>query len=427
MASTQRTAPNPLMVSSLKESDSLEMTDYFFLFGLFLMLWWAIDPLLWGLDNIPGVKRLPSLILGMNLAFIVVGRALFSSHRKGKAFSTVVMENRFLLMFSAFIVLGSLYAKFKNGIDETFLTMGVYIWVAPIAHWYTINSRAPQKLLKAILSMYILWAVVALAIQFVMFRKAEIFHNREHLILPIVGALIYYLPWRISRFMTIAVIVLGTIAVSKITAFIVAVITLSYLLGLSVYRRVRYQKDSLNRFFALVAGILIVSLVVGGSVIAYYTLDASMPSGNSVYRLHTYKIAWDKFVASPLWGHAFTKSAVIEFDLFVVAAQTQNLPTHSDPLDILAGGGIIAAGLWLWGVFSKLIPAFFEVSVAGKSLPWRDELVHQALLLAVFCALIVCTFNPIYNVPNLATANWLAFGCLLTSTQLCKAKLASGS
>ena len=77
--------------------------------------------------------------------------------------------------------------------------------------------------------------------------------------------------------------------------------------------------------------------------------------------------------------------------------------------------------------FSKLIPAFFEVSVAGKSLPWRDELVHQALLLAVFCALIVCTFNPIYNVPNLATANWLAFGCLLTSTQLCRAKLASGS
>ncbi|MCC7545760.1 MAG: hypothetical protein IT506_09750, partial [Aquabacterium sp.] len=45
---------NQMMVTAVKQSASLEMTDYFFLFSLFIMLFWAIDPLMVGLDMIGG-------------------------------------------------------------------------------------------------------------------------------------------------------------------------------------------------------------------------------------------------------------------------------------------------------------------------------------------------------------------------------------
>jgi O-Antigen ligase len=416
-----------LMTAQVKEPESLEMTDYFFLFGLFLLLWWAIDPLMLQLDAIPGVKRFPSLILGMNLAFIVVGRALFSNHRKTTPFVSIVLENRWLMLFSAFVVLGSLYAKFKNGIDETFLTMGLYVWVAPIVHWYTINSRAPWKLLRAILSMYVLVALVALCIQFYFFRKIEIFHNREHLVIPIIGVVLYYLPGRWPKLLAVLMVALATVAVSKITAFIVAVIALTYLLGLSLYRRLDRQKDTLARFVSISGFVVAVGFVIACCVAAYYTLDVRMPSGNTVYRLHTYEMAWDKFVHSPIWGHAFTKSAVVKFDLYVVYSATQNLPTHSDPLDILAGGGLIAFGLWVTALFTKIKVALLEVGVAVRPVDWRHELVHQAFLMAALTATIVCAFNPIYNIPNLASANWLAFGCMLTTTVLAKRQMAAKS
>jgi len=416
-----------LMTTTVREPESLEMTDYFFLFGLFLLLWWAIDPFMVQLDAIPGVKRFPSLILGMNLAFIMVGRALFSNHRRTISFASIVKDNRWLMLFSAFVVLGSLYAKFKNGIDETFLTMGLYVWVVPIVHWYTVNSRAPWKLLRAILGMYVLVAFIALCIQFYFFRKFEIFHNREHLVIPVIGVVLYYLPGRWSKLLAVLVVALATVAVSKITAFIVAVISLTYLLGLSLYRRLDRQKDTLARFVSISGFVLAVGFVIACCVVAYYTLDVRMPSGNTVYRLHTYEIAWDKFVNSPIWGQAFTKSAVVKFDLYVVHSATQNLPTHSDPLDILAGGGLLAFGLWVTGLFTKIKVALLDVGVTVRPTDWRDELVHQAFLMAALTATIVCAFNPIYNIPNLASANWLAFGCMLTSTALAKRQMSSGS
>jgi hypothetical protein len=414
-----------LMTTAVKEPESLEMTDYFFLFGLFLLLWWAIDPLMLQLDAIPGIKRFPSMILGMNLAFIVVGRALFSRHRETVSFMSIVMDNRWLMLFSAFVVLGSLYAKFKNGIDETFLTMGLYVWVVPIIHWYTVNSRAPWKLLRSILWMYVVVAAISLCIQFYFFRKIEIFHNREHLVIPMVGVVIYYLPGRWSKLLAVLVVVAATVAVSKITAFIVAVISLTYLLGLSLYRRLDKQKDTLARFVSISGFVLGVALVIAACVVAYYTLDVRMPSGNTVYRMHTYKIAWDKFIHSPLFGHGFTKSAVIKFDLYLVYSATQNLPTHSDPLDILAGGGLLAFGMWITGIVSKVRIALMEIGVRARPDEWRNELVHQAFLMAALTATIVCAFNPIYNIPNLASANWVAFGCMLTTTALVKRQLAA--
>ena len=125
-------------------------------------------------------------------------------------------------------------------------------------------------------------------------------------------------------------------------------------------------------------------------------------------------------MSSPIWGTLFAESAVVFFGKFDVATSTQYLPTHSDPLDIMAHGGLIALTLWLMAIVPVLWRAFKMASLYGSQLAWSDEWVHQSFLLMAFTALLVCLFNPIYNVPNLATANWMVLGCVLTSTKVCE-------
>ena len=423
MARNKYRHPNVLMTSERSVTPSLEMTDYFFLFTLFLLMAWSMDPFRWGMDILNGVKRVPSIFLVMNLAFIVVGRALFFNKRVVQSFWDVIKENRWLVIFASLVVTGSSYARFKSGIEESFLTMGTYMFMVPIAKWYIINSQAPLKLLRGILSVYMFWAFTSLIIQFIFFRKFEVFHSREHMVLPMVAGLLYYSPVTAIRAMGLLIVVIGAIAVSKITAFIVGIITLTYMLGLSLYPKIRFQRDSLVRTFLTVGFVLSVAVAVIASVVAYKVAGDKAPHGNVGYRAHTYAIAWDKFKASPIWGEGFTKQAVVKFDLFTVQAETQTLPTHSDPLDILAAGGLIAALLWLGGIVPKIRSALSDVSFHSHQLEWKEVIVHQCFLILVFTGLVVSAFNPILNIPNTASVYWLAFACMICTTQLCKPKV----
>ena len=409
-----------MMVSDTNEKPSLQMTDYFFLFSLFVMMFWAIDPLQAGLDMSGGVKRLPTILLVINLCFIGIGRRMFVKRSHYVPMSSVVRDMRYLMGFALMVIGGSLYAKFVSGIGETFLTMGVFTLIAPITYWYVMNSAAPMKLLRAILIVFTFWALVSAGLQGAFFRRAEIFHSREHLVLPALATLFYFAPWRPGRYVALGLVILVAIAASKNTGFILALFVSGYLVSVSFYRRYRLWRDALLKVTIFMGFVAMLCTVLGATWAAYKYFGDSMPSGNPEYRLHTYAMAWDKFTSSPLWGNLFTKAAVEFFDQFDVAVGIQNLPTHSDPLDILANGGLLAIGLWIWGIAPRIWEAFSSVSVHARTLPWGVEWMHQSFLLMTVTALFVCLFNPIYNVPNLATANWMLFGCMLASTRLCK-------
>ena len=409
-----------MMVTKMKQSASLEMTDYFFLFSLFIMLFWAIDPFMVGLDNIGGVKRFPTILLLMNLAFIGVGRLMFRNRSTYVSVRVSLQEMRYLVGFAALVIGGSLYAREVKGIEETFLTMGIFTLMAPITYWYTINSMAPMKLLRAILMVFTFWAVVASGMQLGFFHVIEIFHNREHLVLPVLGTLLYFLPWRAGRWLAIAVVALVAIATNKNTGYIITVFVCGYLVSLTFFRRWRAMKDRLLSTTWLMAFVVAIGSALVAVWVGYTYFDQHMPTVNPEYRLYTYEIAWQRFLGSPIWGTLFAESAVVYFSKFEVAASTQYLPTHSDPLDIMAHGGVIALTLWLLGIVPVLWRAFKMASAQGGKLAWSDEWVHQSFLLMAFTALFVCMFNPIYNVPNLATANWMVLGCVLTSTKVCE-------
>lgn len=408
-----------MMVTKVKQFASLEMTDYFFLFSLFIMLFWAIDPFMAGLDNIGGVKRFPTILLLMNLAFIAVGRLMFRNRSTYVSFRDSLKEMRYLVAFAALVIGGSLYAREVKGVEETFLTMGVFTLMAPVTYWYTINSSVPMKLLRAILVVYTFWALVASGLQLGFFHVIEIFHNREHLVLPVLGTLLYFLPWKLGRWLGIAMVVLVSIATNKNTGYIITVFVCGYLVSLTFFRRWWTMKDRLLSTTWLLAFVAAIASALLAVWVGYTYFDDHMPSGNPEYRLYTYDIAWQRFLNSPIWGTLFSESAVVYFSKFEVAVSTQYLPTHSDPLDIMAHGGMIAMILWLMAIVPVLWRAFSMASLQGGKLAWADEWVHQSFLLMAFTALFVCMFNPIYNVPNLATANWMVLGCVLTSTKVC--------
>lgn len=412
-----------MMSSLVKRDSSLQMTDYFFLTSFFLLLFWALDPFRVALDSIQVIKRVPSVLLGMNFLFIVVARVMFQDRARYVSVGKVLWETRWLCLFAALVIAGSMYARFVSHIEETFLTFGSYVLIAPLMYWYVINSAAPMQLLRAVSYVFLGWGLVAASVQFIEFRKLEAFHAREHLVLPILAAFFYGLPKRYGVVVGCLLVTATAVAAAKNTAYMVALLSLAYILGLLLWFRLAQVRDDFVRFMTVVGVICVVGVVGAALGAVYWQFKDALPTGNPEYRLYTYQRAWEKFLASPIWGVGFTQAAVALFDQFEVAAATQNLPTHSDPLDMLANGGVIGIGLWLAGVVPVFWRGFTKISLRCRELPWADAMVHHAFWLMGVAGVLVCVFNPIYNLPNLAMATWMQFGCLLAANRLCRQAL----
>ena len=140
--------------------------------------------------------------------------------------------------------------------------------------------------------------------------------------------------------------------------------------------------------------------------------EVELPTGNPEYRLHTYALAWERFVESPLWGTFFTAEAVEKFTPFAIGIAANRLPTHSDILDILANGGFVAALLWIAG-----LAAVFRVGYRSVLHPERvDEAMAQyahTLALMSFAGVFTYAFNPILLQPPMAYLLWTNLGLLL--------------
>ena len=152
-----------------------------------------------------------------------------------------------------------------------------------------------------------------------------------------------------------------------------------------------------------------------GVGVAWWRYRELLPSGNVVYREEMYGIAWRAFLDSPLWGTAFTDASVVYFRLFQVATSTQYLPTHSDLLDLLAHGGVVAGALWLLFAWRQWVILWF----AGRVLALRNQQGDLApyrwlgvLALIQAGALITYAINPVMISPVYAYWIWGSAGVM---------------
>lgn len=393
------------------------MTDYLFLFGMCIVVFWALDPFGWRLDFIGGIKHFPVLIMTPAFIFVIVGNILFKK-RSNNELAQAQLNNKklsvILWFFASFITLGSLYARFVSDIDNSFLSMGLYAMTAPLMAWFIKGSNKPATLIKGILLIYLFWALVSISMQFIKLGS-EVFHSKEHLAIAGLAILYFLAQSKTAKLFVVLFIAFVAFAGHKNTAYMVALLLFLFFFLIWGIGYAKTIKDGFVRAMFWIRAALIAtlsSIVIG---LVYLYVKSTLPDGNPVYRIHTYEIAWNKFLSSPIWGNGYTRAATEKFDLFTVATTTQVLPTHSDPLDILANGGLIGFLLWA-SVFVLLIRRWFllalnpEAQINASLVPYQ-----HALFCLAFSGVLVCSFNPILNSPNSAWAFWAPVGLLIAS------------
>lgn len=396
-----------------RDGAPLVMSDYWFLFGMWVVVFWAIDPFDAKFDVRPLIKHFPVFVIAPAFALSFMGAVLFNSSYREKKDVALLYPWRSVIPFALFVIAGSMAARFVYKIENTFLTMGLYALVVPATAWFVARSQNPVYLVRRLLQIYIFWSLIAIAMQAAYFAKKDVFHPKEHLVLGSLTLLFFLAKNRFTKMAALLLIGVAAIVAHKNTAYLTALLIYMYVFGTWIIVHWRKILGGLKRTaFGIKVSIFLVFGVIL-VLLAYTQRGASQPSGNPEYRLATYAKAWEKFLHSPIWGTGFAGAATEKFDKYTVAVSTQVLPTHSDPLDILAGGGIIGFVLWL-AFFVGLGRSWYGCvkrsgeAVADNILPY----IHS-LYCIVFTGILVCMFNPILNAPNLAWSFWAVGGALL--------------
>jgi hypothetical protein len=304
-----------------------------------------VDPFFGGgLVNSPFAKGVVLVLCVGTLSFHLLGRAITSPERLGKAVRDMVAQWWPLLLLSCFIFAGSAYAILAANIKESFLGMGLGMLFLPLMGLAVASSDNPMRLVKGLAAVHVLMVLTMFGF---LIATDKVFHERMFLAVPL-G--VYFLMARERRIwqwpLGLALVAVCALSV-KNTTFLMILATLAAC-GLVWITRVVRRYERLTALLMLYVGIVSMIAIFAGLFYAWLEYKSELPSGNTIYRFEMYGIAWQRFLDSPVWGTLFAEATVNYFTVFRVAQGTQNLPTHSDILDIMAHGGMI--GLLLWGM-----------------------------------------------------------------------------
>lgn len=402
----------PLVLSGreapARDSTVIDFTDGCLVVAIGCAIFWAVDPFTLQLWRHPVARHVPGLLAIGALALSVAGRLIFrpeSWPQLGVSFRVYLG----LTLFALFAIAGSLYARFVLGIGSTYFSMGAYaILGGPVYLWILRTSSAPLAMVRAITVVFVAVSLLAVTINAVRF-DTRVFHSLEHIVLVSVAFPLLAGRNVATRAAGAAFLILGVVAQNKLTGYLVMLIIFAWVHADRLMIRLASDADRLRARLRVYLGATAALLCLLAALIAYESARSLLPGGNIEYRLHTYEQAFNRFLDSWLWGRAFAAPAVEFFDLFVVNASTQYLPTHNDPLDILANGGLLAAvpfALGLLAVISigwKALRADWSPGERGLG-PLRPHLAMYFLIAVT--GVVVMTFNPVLNEASIAHIYW---------------------
>jgi len=387
-------------------------TDYLFLLAIAIAALVSTDPLELGLAGHAIVKHLALLV-----ALPVTALALLLHPALPRAEPAVPVRPLGaplalawpLALFALMALGGSAYARFALDAGTTFMNYGLYVAMMFCAAAMVVQCAAPLALLRGYFAILLAAALVMGALLIVLSGVRQVYHEQIFLVIPM-AALFFAsrapppLRWGAAAFF----LVLAWFS-HKYTSYLVAALSAAYL-ALFVWLPRLSRGDPFVRAAAMYWGAL--AFLAAGAVALAYSLSTDLPSGNVNFRMHTYEAAWQRFLDSPLVGSWFAREAAERFTLFDVGVAGNILPTHSDVLDLLANGGLLAASLCAAGLLAIAVrawqrllrPAFIE----------RPEACYaHTLALMTLAALVTCAFNPIMLQPPLAALAWSNLGMLL--------------
>lgn len=328
-----------------------------------------------------------------SLLFHLLGRSLTSPRRLARVAQEAASAWWPQYCLCLLIVAGSLYAVNVNAIKESFLAMGLGMLYLPLMAMAVASSEKPMRLVKWLAAIQI--AVALSMIGFVV-AGDHLYHESIFVAVP-VGA--YFLvarplaPWQF----VLGVVLMGACALSvKNTTFLMIIVSLLTCVTVWLVRSIRRRSD-LGRIAFVYFGALSIVILAAGFGFAWLSIKTALPSGNVDYRMEMYSLIWNRFLGSPIWGDLFTDSSVNYFRLYKIELGTQNLPTHSDVLDILGHSGVIGIALWsavVWRILSIgwAVGVVLTATASDRDLrPWRWLFV---LFLVQVNAIVTYAVNP---------------------------------
>jgi hypothetical protein len=395
----------------LRDPPTLVMTDHLIVLALMLATFWVLDPFRVSLDRITGVKHFPFFVLMGTLVLSAVGSRLFPRAANPVTWKEIRSVFWPIGLFILVVLAGSFFARFKLGIVNTFLNMGLLMLVIPLMARLVGSLAQPARWCRNYFIAVGLVAAWTGVLEWIHFGKGSYIHGAEFIVIPV---LVYLWFARIPMALKIPAVLLFAsfgIACHKNTGYLVLLFSLCYCVFWSLRTRYSIVADPLvrERYLAvwLYAGLGLLVLLVAFFLAREYVAA----SGNLEYRMHTYEKALTKFLASPIYGNAFSGPSTEKFELFdVMTSITNVLPTHSDPLDILANGGAVFSLLFMYGII-KLTRVLVVATDAAPNSTARDCLPALHACAAVFLSgLITMTFNPVMTQPNCALTLWTTTG-----------------
>jgi hypothetical protein len=404
---------NVTYVSSLYQrnaGDRLMWSEYIYLVGVGIAMFIVVDPFQWDLPNNKDVKYMGLALTLPAIVLSLVGHGL-RERQRGSMLGQAVRGAWPLAVLALLIVMGSAYTRFMQGTRETVLAFGLSMLVLFFSAAMIVSTKAPDAMIRAYFRILIVGAIVMSLYLITFYGEEHVYHEEIFLIVPLAVYCVLALKNPLLRIAGTVFFLMMAVLSVKNTAYLTGLLVLLYL-GYGFWLPRLLRKNPLSRFSGYYL-IFVIFLLIAGAVLFLLTFrETYLPSGSVDFRLFYYERAWNRFLDSPIWGTMFTGSPVEKYPTHAIEAAGGILPTHSDVMDLLAFGGAIGIGLWLYGLLlvaragnrTLLNPTTYEHRWA----PYAHSLAVMSL-----AAIIAYSVNPILNQPALSYFVWSNLGVLL--------------
>lgn len=359
----------------------------------------AIARPLWGVQlHLTSLNHFPLVLMALAISLHVAGVLL---HRAVPPWGEVFKICWPLVILALFALIGSAFAKWMLQVKETYLSFGIYLLLLPVYMALTSDSVRSRRWASALIFLSIAMSVVALVGQVARHGSRETLHEIEYLVLSGFLALYYVTRlWQI-KLLSLVLLLVAAVLNQKLTGYLVAILAVAHILGTTGWRRINPRRRGP---FVVGAVILSTSLVAALGLL-YLEYRQYLPSGNVDVRLKQYEQAIRQFNESPVWGSAYLDGSGEEFR---ESFRLLNIPTHSDLLDLLKHGGLIAFVLFLWGYWK-----IFKVLSDAVRLTQHERVLNAYFVGARFfqvTAFLTFAFNPLLLKGPFLIVIWATLG-----------------
>jgi hypothetical protein len=388
----------------------LMWTEYWFLLAVAVAAVVAVDPLelQLGAETVTRHLALAIVLPAIVLTFVGFGLRAPGSGSAGMALLGRVLWP--LLLLATLVLGGSLHARFLQGIQETFLNVGLYMLLTYGAAAIVLRSEAPEALLRAYFRILLAAAAVMGAYLVVNYGVRQVYHEQIFLVIPL--AVLFYAQTDrgLVRWAGCGFFLAMAWLSQKYTSYLIGALSVAYIALLIAVPSVTPRRSA--RRTALVYWLF----VLGGTAAALFAWFGSrgafeLPTGNVDYRMETYGLAWGRFLDSPFWGTLFATEAVQKFTLYSIRGAGNTLPSHSDVLDLLANGGILGMALWTWAL-ARIARVVYVNLLEPQQLDRSWAPYAHTLAVMSAAGVVTYAFNPILLQPPMAFLLWTNLGML---------------